>query len=98
MAQLSLRVPDPLAARLRTTAQLEGISVNAWINTVLSAALDPDLERDEVRRVRQRLAEAGLLATPTPLAWEGPAEEAVRAARQEAGRGQLLADYVAQGR
>jgi prevent-host-death family protein len=65
---------------------------------IVSADLAAEFERDEEQRVRQRLADAGLLAEVAPLDHEGPSEEAFHAARARAGKGRPLSDYVSDGR
>jgi plasmid stability protein len=98
MRQLTLRVPDDLASRLRDVAALQGRSVNGLATAVLSAAVDPELEGDEAARVRARLERAGLLAEVTPTAGSRPPAERVAAARRRAGTGTPLSDLVAEGR
>lgn len=97
MAQLTLRIDDGLARRLKDVAAEHGRSVNAYASSVLSAAVDPDLAGDDAQRVRERLARAGLLAEPG-RAVEPPPREAVAAASRRAGRGRPLSDLVGEGR
>lgn len=98
MVQLTLRVDEALARRLKATAAEHGRSVNSYATAVLHAAVDPDLAGDEAERIRSRLAQAGLLAATTPIATPTPDEEAVDGARRRAGRGRPLSDLVAEGR
>jgi prevent-host-death family protein len=56
------------------------------------------LEQDTADDARQRLAEAGLLATVEGLTNDRPDRDAVTAARSEAGRGRSLSEYVVEGR
>jgi plasmid stability protein len=97
MVQLTLRVDEALAQRLKATAAEQGRSVNSYATAVLRAAVDPALAGDEVERMRARLAQAGLLAAAIPVA-ERPEEAAVRRARRRAGQGRPLSDLVSEGR
>lgn len=97
MAQLSLRIEDALARRLKDVAADHGRSVNAYVSSVLSAAVDPELAGDEAQRVRERLARAGLLGEPGAVVARPP-EDAIAAARQRAGRGRPVSDVVSEGR
>ncbi|MGH8909418.1 MAG: toxin-antitoxin system HicB family antitoxin [Egibacteraceae bacterium] len=65
MAQMTLRLPDGLAAELRSAAAVHGQSLNAWATALLRAAVDPDLAGTEAERLRERLSRAGLLASPS---------------------------------
>lgn len=98
MQQLTLRIDDELARRLKTVASGRGDSVNAYAGAVLRAAVDPDLAGDEAQRLRERLARAGLLAPVDAGERERPPEEAVAGARGRAGSGRPLADLVTEGR
>jgi plasmid stability protein len=100
MAQLTLRIPDGLARRLKQAASTRGSSLNRYACEVLAAAVDPDLAGNEVARLRERLAQAGLLATTPPETRPGrrPARAAVAAARAAAGQGRPLADLVGEDR
>lgn len=91
--QMSLRLPDDLAARVRERAARSGKSVNGWIALVLSAAVDPELAGSEAERVRERLRRAGLLDEAPGSARE-PDPAAVARARQAAGGGTPLAAIV----
>jgi plasmid stability protein len=99
MAQLTIRLDDELAKDVKNVAAASGKSGNAWIVSVLRAAVDPDLEDSDIERTRARLARAGLLWTPTR---ERPARrpdpELVRRARAAAGRGKSLSELVSEGR
>lgn len=97
MGQLTLRIDDELAQRLKAVAAESGRSVNAYAGAVLRAAVDPDLAGDEAQRLRERLARAGLLAA-TGAAHPGPEPKALAAARRRAGRGRALSDLVSEGR
>ena len=97
MKQLTLRVPDDLAADLTRVAADRGQSVNAFATNGLRALVDPDASGDEIERARERLRRAGLLATPTRLATR-PDPEAVAAARRRAGRGKSLSEIISEER
>lgn len=98
MVQLTLRIEEELARRLKLVAAAQGRSVNAYAGAVLRAAVDPDLAGDESERVRERLARAGLLADVTPIAGRGPDAKALERARRAAGRGRSLSELVSEGR
>ena len=97
MAQLTLRIPDHLLGPLRLAAESSGRSLNAWATAVLNAAVDPDLAGDETAAVRERLRRAGLLV-PGQAPVVRPTAERVARAREAAGRGRSLTDYVDEGR
>lgn len=98
MAQLTLRLPDPLADDLRRAATARGQSVNAWVTAVLRAAVDPELAGDDAARTRERLQRAGLLIEVEPFRGQRPGPEAAARARRAAAQGKLLSDYVSDGR
>lgn len=98
MHQLTLRISDDLADRLKHAAAGRGDSVNAYATSVLGAAVDPELAGDEIERVRERLGRAGLLALRTPSRRGRPDASELAEARQRAGRGQPLSDLVSEGR
>jgi len=98
MVQLTLRVDGDLARRLKVVAAARGQSVNAYAGAVLHAAVDPDLATAEAERVRERLAQAGLLAATTPGSGPRPDGDALARARRRAGGGQPLSELVAEGR
>jgi hypothetical protein len=98
MRQLTLRVPEELAERLKGTAHDRGESVNGYAVKVLSAAVDPDLAGDEVTGLRDRLARAGLLLTPERIPAKRPSARSLSRARAAAGRGRPLSDFVTEGR
>jgi uncharacterized protein (DUF1778 family) len=98
MRQLTLRVPEDLAERLKGAARDREESVNGYAVKVLSAAVDPDLAGDEVTGLKERLARAGLLLTPEPLLGKRPSARALGRASAAAGRGTLLSDFVTEGR
>lgn len=96
MAQITLRIGDELARDLKRVAAEQGHSVNAFATTVLTAAVDPDSAGDDVERIRERLARAGLLAGGA--GGERPADEDVAAAAREAAHGTPLSELVTEGR
>lgn len=98
MAQLTLRLPDPLAEELRRAATASGASVNAWATAILRAAVDPDLAGDDAERTRERLQRAGLLIEVEPYRGPRPGPEAIARARRAAAQGKPLSDYVSEGR
>jgi plasmid stability protein len=97
MRQLTLRVPDELAERLKRVAAGHKESVNDYAVEVLSAAVNPDRPGDEIADLKARLAQAGLLLAPERLSAKPPARALVRA-RAAAGRGKPLSDFVTEGR
>lgn len=98
MRQLTLRVPEELAERLKGAARDREESVNGYAVKVLSAAVDPDLASDEITGLKERLARAGLLLTPERLPGKRPSARSLSRARAAAGRGQPLSDFVTEGR
>jgi hypothetical protein len=98
MRQLTLRVPEELAERLKGAARDHEESVNGYAVKVLSAAVDPDLAGDEITGLRERLGRAGLLLSPERLPTQHPSARALSRARAAAGRGRPLSDFVAEGR
>lgn len=98
MRQLTLRLDESLADRLKSVAASRGTSVNGFATSVLAAAVDPDLAGDEVGRLRERLSRAGLLEQPSRSERVGPSDREFEEARAAAGRGTLLSDLVSEGR
>ena len=98
MAQLTIRVPDELVARVRSAASRNATSLNAYVAWVLDAATDPELADNEAARLRERLRRAGVLVEALPGDHVPPPADRVAAARAAAGRGTPLSDLVAQGR
>jgi len=99
MTQVTWRASDELVERVRHAARAEQRSMNDYLTHVLDAVTNPDSAGSERERLRERLARAGLLE-PEP---EGPPRErpdrrAFEAARQAAGRGKPLSDFVSEGR
>jgi len=83
--------------RVQEVAVREGRSMNEFMTLVLDAATNPDLAGTDAERVRERLALAGLLATPG-IPRSRPAPDAVAQAREAAGRGTPLSDIVSRDR
>lgn len=98
MQQLTLRVDADLARRLKVVAAAQGRSVNAYAGAVLRAAVDPELATAEAERLRERLAQAGLLAESVGAPGGPPEPATVKRARARAGRGRMLSDLVSEGR
>lgn len=99
MRQLTLRVPEELAERLKGAARDHEDSINGFAVKVLSAAVDPDLACDEVTGLKERLAQAGLLLTPKRIPTKRtPSARSLSQARAAAGRGRPLSDFVTEGR
>jgi hypothetical protein len=63
-----------------------------------STAIDPDLPDRQTLELRERLARAGLLLTPTRLSTKRLETHALARARATAGHGRPLSDFVAEGR
>lgn len=98
MRQLTLRLEESLAERLKAVAASRGTSVNGYAAAVLGAAVDPDFAGDEASRLRERLSRAGLLEEQAPADAVGPSEEELARARAAAGRGRALSELVSEGR
>jgi hypothetical protein len=98
MRQLTLRVPEELAERLKGAARDREESVNGYAVKVLSAAVDPDFAGDEITGLRERLARAGLLLTPDRIQRRRPSGRALDRARAAAGAGRPLSEFVSEGR
>lgn len=99
MRQITLRVSEQLATRLKSAANAHGRSVNSYASAVLAAAVDPELAGDEATRVRERLARAGLLAETEAQGRPRPGKAAVAQARRRAGSGAAtLGELVSEGR
>lgn len=71
--------------------------MNDYVTAVLDAATNPDLAGDDVGRLRERLARAGLLATGRRSRTRPPAGQVARA-RAAASRGTSLSRLVDEGR
>ncbi len=98
MSQLTIRLSEELASRVKDASAASGRSINGWVSAVLSAAVDPETATDEATRVRERLARAGILAVDLGPPRPRPDPDAVARARKAAGRGRRLSDLVSEGR
>lgn len=97
MTQVTWRASDELVERVRQVASQRGCSVNEYLTRLAQAATDPALAGDDVDRLRERLALAGLLVEsgkPRPR----PDRKAVARARQSAGEGTPLSRLVGRDR
>lgn len=97
MTQVTWRAPDELVERVRQVASRQGCSLNEYLSRLARAATDPTLEGDDVSRLRERLALAGLLVEPEQQ-HARPDRDAVARARKLAGVGTPLSDLIAHGR
>ena len=98
MKQLTLRVPDDLAADLTRVAGDRGQSVNAFATLGLRALVDPDAAGDELERIRERLRRAGVAVYTPTRDVVAPDPEAAAEARAALGSGQLVSDIVSEQR
>lgn len=98
MSQLTVRAPEDLVARVRLAAAAAGQSMNEYVVVVLGAATDPNLAGSQAERIRQRLAQAGLLEQLPGEADPRPSPEALRQAGRRAASGRSLAELVHEGR
>lgn len=72
--------------------------MNEFVTSILDAATNPEMAGSDADRLRSRLLQAGLLATPGRLDTQAPARERVRSAGRRAASGKALAEFVAEGR
>jgi hypothetical protein len=97
MAQVTWRAPETLVERVRHAARRAGCSVNEYLTRLAQAATDPTFAGSEADRLRERLAQAGLLADGgEPRRRPDPA--ALARASSAASRGTPLSDLVARDR
>lgn len=97
MTQITWRAPDELVERVRQVASRKGYSLNEYLSRLARAATDPSLEGDAVERLRERLAQAGLLVE-TEQRHTRPDRDAVAHARKRAGVGTPLSDLIVRDR
>lgn len=96
---MTWRTTEQLLERVRSQAQQHGRSLNDWVTAVLAAASDPSYAGSDADRVRERLAQAGLLATDvTVRSGRRPDRKALAAARAAAGEGTPLSELVTEAR
>lgn len=95
---MTWRTTEELLSRVRRQAEQQGRSLNDWVTTVLAAASDPSYAGSDAERVRERLARAGLLETPSSTSHRRPDRKRLAAARAAAGGGTSLAELVTDGR
>lgn len=86
-----------MVERLRQAAVREGRSLNEYLTRLAQAATDPALAGSDLERLRERLAQAGLLVPEAPPR-RRPDPAAIARARRRAGKGTQLADLVIEGR
>ena len=84
MAQVTWRTSDELVKQIQNLALAEGLSMNEFLNRVMTAAAQSDENDPLAARLRNRLRSAGLLATGTP---NGPRPSDVEIARSRAAAG-----------
>jgi hypothetical protein len=89
---------ERLADFLKQAAAARSESVNSYARTVLTAAVDPEYAGDETARLRERLARAGLLATPKPVSYPRPDPATVAAAGKRAAHGRTLSSIIIEDR
>ena len=97
MSQVTWRAPDELVERVRRVAARQGRSLNDYLTRLAEAAVDPELAGDDMERLWERLARAGLLAAPGPKR-RRPDPNAVAKASRRAGAGTPLSDLIKQER
>lgn len=97
MSQITIRADAELVARVKAAALGQQRSMNDYVTALLDAATNPDLGGDEVTRLRDRLARAGLLAPSAPRVNRPPGDR-VAAARAAASHGTPLSELVSRGR
>lgn len=98
MSQLTIRADEELVRRVRHAAKLRGSSMNEFIVTVLDSATNPDLVGDEVDRIREKLAAAGLLVQHAPYQGERPSAARIAEAGRSAAVGTSLSEIVSRDR
>jgi hypothetical protein len=94
MGHVTWRASPELLDRVRRAAAAEQRSVNEYLTRLAEAATNPELAGDDIARIRERLARAGLLAPPGQPRSERPDPAAVAKARREAGQHTPLSDFA----
>lgn len=96
MKQLLLRVPDETHARVTQQARQAGVSVNSYVNRLLSLGINPDAisRRD---RLKLRLMEVGLVGRQTLSRPPGPTRVSLNASERDALLARVRAEFVAAG-
>lgn len=98
MQQVTWRADKELVARVKTRAQEQEVSMNAFLTQIAQAATDPSNTSSEVEEIRARLKLAGLLSDFQAPEVDPPDEEAFTAARKRAGQGTPLSEIVCDNR
>lgn len=98
MAQVTWRASTDLVDRVRDEAARQGRSLNDYLTRLAEAATDPDLADSDQQRLRERLAQAGLLTPASGKRGRRPDPAAVARARRRAGRGTPVSDLVSEDR
>lgn len=97
MSQVTWRAPDELVERVRQVAARQGRSLNDYLTRLAEAAVDPELAGNDMERLRERLARAGLIVAPGAKR-RPPNQNSVAKARRRAGEGTPLSDLIKQER
>jgi hypothetical protein len=97
MEQMTWRASADLIERVRRAARRQHRSMNDYVTAVLDAATNPRLAGSEAERLRERLAQAGLLAEQGERHVRPPDAQAT-AARRRAGTGTALSRLVSEDR
>lgn len=98
MKQVTLRLDEALVTRVKAAASARGESVNAFAESVLSAAVDPETAHSPIQRMRERLARAGILAEFEPYTGPVPTQEELDEAGREAGKGKPVSEILLEQR
>lgn len=97
MSQVTWRAPDELVERVRQVAARQGRSLNDYLTRLAQAAVDPELAGDDMERLRERLARAGLSIAPGAKR-RRPDRSAVAKASRKAGEGTPLSELIKEER
>jgi plasmid stability protein len=96
MSQITIRASDELIDRVRISSVASGRSMNEFVTFVLDAATDHALAGTEAARIRERLAQVGLLALSGRQMAGRPSS--IADASRRAAKGKSLAEHVADAR